>query len=277
MTHLLRALPDILRVSAAEVTAFKAELALWVLTATLPLIQLALWNAVTEDGPVAGFDQGDMARYFVATLLVRQLTASWLVWSLNYEIRTGTLSQRLLKPVHPLWQYGVQMILAMPIRMAVLLPIVVPILWWKPELWRTPAPLELLAFAVSAALAWLLTFLVQAIIAIGAFWIDKSDAFMNLWFAVWMVASGYAAPMAVLPPDVNAALRWLPFRATLGAPVEILAGSTCAPGEAACDEAARHAGILLDLALQVGWTVVLLAVVAWAWRRGVARYGAFGA
>ncbi len=273
----MRALPDILRVSAAEVTAFKAELALWVLTATLPLIQLALWTAVAEEGPVAGFDQGDLARYFVATLLVRQLTASWLVWSLNFEIRSGTLSQRLLKPVHPLWQYGVQMVLAMPIRMAVLLPVIVPILWWKPELWRTPAPLELLAFVVSVSLAWLLTFLVQAIIAIAAFWIDKTDAFMNLWFAVWMVASGYSAPMAMLPPEVDAVLRWLPFRATLGAPVEILAGSRFTAEEAGYDESARHAGIAFDLGLQAAWTAILLAVVAWAWRRGVARYGAFGA
>ena len=272
MSHLFRALPDIFRVSAAEVTAFRAELALWVLTATLPLIQLALWNAVAEDGPIAGFDQGDLARYFVATLLVRQLTASWLAWSLNWEIRSGGLSQRLLKPVHPLWQYGVQMLLAMPIRVAVLLPVIVPILWWKPDLWRVPPPLEIAAFAVSVALAWFITFLVQALIAIGAFWIDKSDAFMDLWFAIWMISSGYAAPMAVLPEPVNAVLRWLPFRATLGTPVEILAGAP-----SGLDDAGRNAGIALDLALQVGWAAVFLILVVVSWRRGVARYGAFGA
>lgn len=270
MSHVLRALPDILRVSAAEVTAYRAELALWVLTATLPLIQLALWNTVAADGPVGGYDQLDITRYFVATLLVRQLTASWLAWSLGYEIRTGALSQRLLKPVHPLWQYAAQMVLAMPIRMAVLLPVAVPILLWRPELWRTPSVPELLAFAASAALAWLLTFQVQALVAIAAFWIDKSDALMTLWFSVWIMASGYVAPMALLPGPAERILRWLPFRATLGAPVEILAGP---PGGGAPD----FGRIGLDLLLQLGWAGVLGLCVACAWRRGVVRYGAFGA
>ena len=206
---------------------------------------------------------------FVATLLVRQLTASWLAWSLNWDIRSGGLSQRLLKPVHPLWQYGVQMVLAMPIRMAVLLPIVVPILLWKPDLWRFPSALELGAFCLSVALAWFITFLVQALIAIAAFWIDKSDALMALWFAIWGVCSGYTAPMIMLGSPANAVLRWLPFRATLGTPVESLAGPP--------HEAAETQHILLDLGLQMGWAGVLFVAVLLAWRRGVARYGAFGA
>ena len=62
MTHLLRATPTLFRVGFADVVAYRAEMAIWVLTATMPLIMLALWNAVASQGPVAGYGQVEMAR-----------------------------------------------------------------------------------------------------------------------------------------------------------------------------------------------------------------------
>ncbi len=258
-----RALPDLLAVSAAEIAAWRAELILWVLTATLPLIQAALWDTVAADGPVAGFDRAGLSRYFAATLLVRQLTASWVVWALNGEIRSGSLSVKLLKPIHPLWQYAAQMGLALPLRLAVLAPILAAWIAWRPALWRWPAPQEWAAFLVSVALAWAIAFLVQAWIATAAFWLDKTDALWGLWFACWMVASGYTAPMATLPPAAAAWARWGPFYATLGAPVEILAG--CCPDPVAA------------IATQAVWAGGLLWLTRATWRAGVRRYGAFGA
>ena len=51
MSHLIRALPDMLRVGAAGIVAYRAEMTIWILSATMPLIMLALWNAVAADGP----------------------------------------------------------------------------------------------------------------------------------------------------------------------------------------------------------------------------------
>ena len=53
MTALVRALPDLFRVGFAGIVAYRAEMTIWILTATLPLIMLALWNAVAAEGPVA--------------------------------------------------------------------------------------------------------------------------------------------------------------------------------------------------------------------------------
>jgi ABC-2 type transport system permease protein len=265
LPHVARVLPDLFRVSAAEVFAWRAELVLWVLTATFPLLQLALWNTVAAEGPVAGMDQDAIARWFAGTLLVRQLTASWVAWSLSYEIRSGALSPRLLKPIHPLWHYAAQMVLAMPIRMAVLAPVLVPLLWWRPSLLAWPGAPAMACFALSVALAWLLLFLVQSLVGIAAFWVDKTDSLFMLWFAIWTVASGYAAPMAVFPDWLRAVATWLPFRATLATPVELL-GGFLSPADA-----------VPDLVIQGAWVVVLLGAVSVAWRRGLVRYGAFGA
>ena len=67
----------------------------------MPLIMLALWSTVARDAPVGRFDQADFVAYFLATFVVRQLTGAWVAWQLSFEVRTGTLAMRLLRPLHP--------------------------------------------------------------------------------------------------------------------------------------------------------------------------------
>lgn len=263
--HVARALPDMLRVGFAGVVAYRAEMVIWILSTLLPLVMVALWTAVASDGPVAGYSQSGFVRYFTINLLVRQLTSVWLVWELNYEIRSGRLSSRLLKPMHPLVQHMIDMIVAVPFRGLVLVPILAVILAVRPDLWRTPSLAELGLFAVSLVLAWVLNFAVQALFATLSFWIDKTDALFGVWFAVWSLLSGYLAPLALFPDAARELLVWLPFRGTLGLPVEVL-GGFLTPAQA-----------LPQIAGQAAWSVGLWLAVVLIWRRGVARYGAYGA
>jgi len=265
VTHLFRALPTLFRVGFADVVAYRAEMAIWVLTATMPLIMLALWNAVAAQGPVAGFGQVEMARYFAATLVVRQLTGAWILWQLNYLIRTGGLSPLLLRPLNPLTYEAVSMVVAMHFRMVILAPLVGALLWWRPELWKAPGWAAFGLFFVSVALAWLLSFLIQALFAMLAFWLDQSMGLFGVWFAAWGLLSGYFAPTAVFPAAWKPILEWLPFRGMLAVPVELLGGFL----------SARDA--LPQIGIQLGWTLTLAALAAFTWRRGLRRYGAYGA
>jgi ABC-2 type transport system permease protein len=265
VTAVLRALPDLLRVGFAGIVAYRAEMTIWILTATLPLIMLALWNAVAAEGPVAGFDQVEIARYFAATLLVRQLTSVWLVWEMNYEIRSGRLSQKLLKPMHPLVQYAVEMIVSVPFRAVILTPLLAGLLWWRPELWLTPEPAAAALFVVSLILAWSINFLVQAVFATFSFWVDKTDGLFGVWFAAWSLLSGYIAPLDTFPDWARQVLVLLPFRGMLGLPVEIL-GSFVSVADA-----------LPQIGLQLFWVAAFAMVLTILWKAGIRRYGAFGA
>lgn len=261
----IRALPDLMRVALAELVAYRAEMVIWILTASMPLIMLALWNAVADGAPIAGYDAGGIARYFTANLIVRQLTSAWLVWQLTYEIRSGGLSARLLKPIHPLVHSAVSMGAALPFRAAVLLPLVLALVAWKPDLldWQHPEGLWLVLPAI--AVAFVMNVCIQALFGILGFWIDKSDSLFNAWFSVWMVLSGYVAPLATYPAWSQPWLRWSPFRGMLGLPVELLAG------ELTLVDAGP------ELLVQTGWMLGLMVAVRWAWARGIRRYGAFGA
>lgn len=261
----IAALPTMMRVSAADHFAYRAEMVIWILTSILPLFMLALWNAVVADGAIAGFGQAEMARYFAATLVCRQLTGSWVVWELSFAIRTGRLSTWLLRPISPLWVYAVWMVTAMPYRIVILSPVVAALAWSRPDLLAWPGWAAFGLFCVSISLAWLMNFLIQCLIATVAFWLDKTDGLFGLWFAAWSVASGYLAPLALFPESVRTVLDLLPFRFMLALPVELLGGFVT-PDEA-----------LGPIGLQLGWTAVMIVALTAAWRRGLRRYGAFGA
>jgi ABC-2 type transport system permease protein len=265
VSHFLRALPDLARVGFAGVVAYRAEMIIWILSATLPLVMLALWNAVASEGPVAGLDQEEIARYFAATLLVRQLTSVWLVWELNEEIRTGRLSSKLLKPMHPLAQHAVDMAVALPLRAAVLAPMLAALLVWRPELWRTPSLMEAGLFLVAVGCAWALNFLIQALFGILSFWIDKSDGLFGVWFGLYALLSGYLAPLDTYPEPIRAVLALLPFKGMLGTPVEVLSGLR-GPAEAAA-----------QVGVSLAWVALLGLAVALGWSAGLRRYGAHGA
>lgn len=261
----IRALPDIARIAFAEIVAYRAEMVIWILTASMPLIMLALWNAVAMGQPVAGYDQDALARYFTANLVVRQLTAAWLVWTLSYEIRHGALSARLLKPVHPLVHSGVTMAAALPFRALVLSPLVLALVAWRPELLAAPEPAALLLVVPAIAVAFVMNVCTQALFGTLGFWIDKSDGLFNAWFGVWVILSGYVAPLSTYPGWAQPWLRWSPFRGMLGLPVELLAGELTL-GDGA-----------VELAVQAGWMVLLVLSARALWARGIRRYGAFGA
>lgn len=261
----LRAIPDVARVGFAATVAYRAEMAIWILATTLPLVMLALWNTVLAGGPIGGFDQAGIARYFTATLVVRQVTGAWVIWALNDEIRTGELSPKLLRPINPLWSHALFALTAVPFRMLILAPMLAGLILWRPELWVTPSAVQVALFVFSSALAWALSFLAQAFFGILSFWFDRSLGLWGVWFAVWTVLSGYVAPLGLFPDAVAGVLRWSPFRAMLATPVEIIGGF-----------AAPHDWAPL-IAAQVAWTTAFFAIVAVSWKAGVRRYGAFGA
>lgn len=261
----LRALPTLLRIGWLQAIAYRAELIIWILTATMPLVMLALWDAVARGGPVGAFGRADFARYFTVTLVARQLTSAWVVWELNYEIRTGGLSPRLMRPMHPLLQDACNNLMALPLRLVVLAPLVAALTWWRPDMGLDLAPWRVAAFMASCALAWGIVFLVQCTFGALAFWLDQSLGPFNVWFGLWSVLGGYLVPVALLPSGLAEVAQVLPFRAMLSVPVEIGAGL------------AQAGDVARLLAVQAGWLAVALVVATAVWRRGLRRYGAFGA
>lgn len=259
-----RAFPTLLRIGVYDAIAYRGEMLVWILATTMPLVMLALWSAVARDAPVGRYDEPRFVAYFLATFVVRQLTGAWVFYSMNFEIRNGTLSMRLLRPVHPLFAYTAESIASMPLRAAVSLPFAVVSLFVVGAGAVTHDPLLWAMWTVSVFGGWLLSLLVNFVVGCTAFFTESSMKFMDAWLVFYFVLSGYLVPIDLFPPLLRDVLGWLPFRYQIGFSVELMTGAL-GRGEAA-----------MLLLRQWGWIAVGVGLTALAWRRGLARFAAYG-
>jgi ABC-2 type transport system permease protein len=253
------------RLGLAEATAYRASLLVWVLATSMPLISLVLWRSIAADGPIGDYDQGDFDSYFIAAFVVRQLSASWVVWDLDRQIRTGELSALLMRPLHPVWHHAMINLSALPLRSALAAPVGLAVLIATRGIALSNDARLLALAAVAIVLAWLLNFVTQLAVGCLAFWLTKATALYDVWLGAYIVLAGYLIPTSLFPSGLAEVARRLPFHAALGFPVEVLVGRL--------DLAQTLSGI----GLQLGWLAATGLVATWLWRRGLAAYGAFGA
>jgi ABC-2 type transport system permease protein len=256
--------PVLLRVGFAGAIAYRAEMIIWFLTTTMPLIMLALWTSAAADGPIGGFGQPELVTYFASALVVRHLSASWVVWELNNDVRTGTLSMYLLRPLDPIWFYASENLAAVPLRIAVLVPIVGGILAFLPAAPITADPLHLLLFLWTLFGAWVLMFSSQTVIGVASLWTEQSIGIWEAWFGLFALMSGYLVPVELFPVALRPFVLWLPFHSMSGLSIEILMGRL------------ETAQILRGMAIQAGWMAVFVVIARAMWARGLSRFGAFG-
>jgi ABC-2 type transport system permease protein len=87
---------------------------------------------------------------------------------------------------------------------------------------------------------------------------------MEVWLTLFFVFSGYLVPVELFPPALRGLIDWMPFRYQLGLPVELLTS------------AHDRAAALSLLGRQWIWAAGLLAGTILMWRRGLARFAAYG-
>jgi ABC-2 type transport system permease protein len=264
LSSTVRAFPALFRIGFAEAVAYRAEFLVWMFSTTMPLIMLALWSAVARDGPVGRFGQKEFVAYFLATFIVRQMSGSWAAWEMNFEIRHGTLAQRLLRPIHPMLTYAIQNLSAQPLRLVVALPMAAV---WLVSIGAGQLPRDpvlWIAFVVAMAGAWLLSFLSSFAIGSLAFVMESSLKLMEIYLTLFFVFSGYLIPVELFPPALRIVGDWLPFRFQVGLPVELMTGAHD-----------RGAALML-LARQWTWVAAMLIAALTMWKRGLRRFSAFG-
>jgi ABC-2 type transport system permease protein len=255
------------KTSLAMMLQYRASLVIWLIGHVLePLIFLVVWSAVSRSsgGSVGGYAASDFAAYFIVLMLVNHVTYTWVMFEYEYEIRQGTLSFALLKPLHPIHSNIADNVSSKLITlpgMAVVALILALI--FRPvfhlRLWA------LAAFIPALFLAFLVRFLTEWTLALAAFWTTRVSAVNQVYFVVALFLSGQLAPIALLPVPVRVAAFILPFRWTVGFPVELFLGRLT-PEQA-----------LIGIAAQLVWLGLSFLLLRVVWRAGLRVYSAVGA
>lgn len=250
-----------------QAAQYRVQALLWMLFSIIrPIIFLAAWAAVaqTQGGSVGGFTVGDFTTYFVCLTLVSHLTMAWNSHEFEFEIRQGRLSPKLLRPLHPLHYSIVENSV---FKLTTILPlglVLVGVVLTFGARFETQ-PFHLALFVPSVILAMALTFMFTWLIATLAFWVTRMRTANTLFMRASFMFAGQIAPIAIMPGWLQAVSYALPFWYMLGAPTEILRGST------------TFEQSLLILAGQAFWLAVTFVGYFAAWRAGLRQYSGVGA
>lgn len=257
--HLIRVF---LSVYYSYMVEYRAELLLWVLSGSLPLILMGVWIEAAQTTDLA-LKPIEFVRYFLTVFVVRQFTVVWVLWDFEREIVEGKLSFRLLQPIDPGFHHLAGHVSERFARVPFLLPIIALFWWAYPEAIIWPDPLRLFLFCLSLLVAFALRFLIQYTFAMFAFWMERASAIEQFWFLFYLFFSGIIAPLDVYPSLMRHLLMLTPFPYFLYVPTAILLG--------------RPLDWVQSLLAIGGWGLIFFAWNRWLWRRGLKHYAGQGA
>jgi ABC-2 type transport system permease protein len=228
-----------------------------------PLIYLFVWSTAAGEKTIGAFSRGEFVAYYLALILVNQLTFSSTNWTVGDRIRDGSLNIILLRPLPALYTTLADEIGSKVVLMMFVIPVSAGLaLILRPELHVTLQ--NGLAFVLALALAWALRFFWGYGLALLAFWATRANALLALQDSLIFLLGGQVAPTIMLPGLLRGAAIALPFRYMLGFPVEALMGQL------------HGAELWTGFAYQAGWLALALILSATMWRTGLRQYTAVG-
>lgn len=261
--HLAGAYAGMTRSAVQVALTYRGRMVLWLLAGFFPLLLMAVWlTVVAESGPPAGWTAGDFLSYYAGAAVVWHLSGQHVVWEWDQDMRSGDLSVKLLRPVHPFHQYTAGDLGHRLVLLVGLVPVLAVAAALVPGLDYDLGPTGALLVLASVVLAYALSIVMASTVAVLGFWTTQTTNLWMLWWGLGSFASGWVAPLELMPEWLRAVAVALPFRSTLGFPAELLAG--------------RLDGGQVALGFLVGtvWTSVFAALYVVGWRRGIRRFQA---
>lgn len=262
MKRILKKALTLLSVYYAYMVEYRAELILWVLAGSLPIILMGVWVKAAQGGRF-GLAPVDFIRYFLAVFIVRQITVVWVIWEFEKEVVEGKLSSRLLQPIDPVWRHVSGHVSERLARLPFAILLIGLFLLLYPQAAWIPSWQSILFFTLAVILAFILRFIIQYTLALFAFWTERASALENFWYIFFLFLSGMIAPLDVFPASVKAVVLCTPFPYLINFPASLLVGLPVDVGR----------GFLL----MIGWILLLLGWNRLLWRWGLKQYSGMGA
>ncbi len=241
---------------------YRAELLLWALAGSLPIILMGVWNQAAAGGQF-GLSSIQFIRYFLAVFIVRQMSVVWVIYDFEKEVVEGRLSARLLQPLDPGWYHITSHVSERLARLPFIVAMVILGFVLYPQAMWLPSLSQVLLFSLVGGLAFALRFLIQHTFAMCAFWTERAMAIEQLWFLFYLFLSGLIAPLELFPSQLQAVVAWTPFPYLIYFPAAILIGLPVNVGQ----------GLL---AIGV-WSGIFGVLNRWLWKLGLRQYSGMGA
>jgi ABC-2 type transport system permease protein len=213
------------------------------------LVFREVWIALYASGRKAhaGVTLAQAVTYQLVNVIVVRLCSTWIVYSANHRIRTGSIVFQITRPMY----YGHILLLeyigqAGAKFVTTSLPIFgVACLLFRPTLPSSAA--VWLSFGLSLGLGFITAFYLDYLLALTGFWTTELGGLFWAKESVIMILGGTYLPLWIYPPLLRSILTFLPFQGVSYTPVAIFVG------QIGLGQFPRA------FAVQIAWLVVLAA------------------
>ena len=248
----------------ANLLEYRAEIILWAISGSLPLIMAGLWIKMAQENPGAfAWDPSEYPRYFFCGFIVRQLTLVWVVWEFEQDVVQGRLSHYLLQPLDPGWRHVAEHVAERIARIPVLVLLGAAFFLLFPgSIWKPEAGHVLLAL-LAITTTFIMRFVVQYAFAMLSFWTERAHHVERLWYLPYFFLSGLVVPVSEFPEGVQRVIAWTPFPYLIDFPASILMG--------------RGENLVFGFTITAVWTAVFWVIHRLLWHAGLRHYSAMGA
>jgi ABC-2 type transport system permease protein len=227
-------------------------------------VLLYLWNGIYQsEGRLGDYSLPDLITYYLLQLIISSVVLSYVSWEIVDQIREGTFSSFLIRPVNYLhywftlnlsWKLfeGLMVLVGGGLLSFILID----------YLSLPSRPLTYLFFFLSLLLGMMLSFEFDFAIALLAFWLVQANAFKYMLQYIVFFFAGALLPLDLFPKAIETVANVLPFRYLAFFPSQLFLEKEAHPVE----------GLLAAFA----WAVGLYFFLRFVLNRGIKRYEAVG-
>ncbi len=273
MTGSLRVTWVILRTCIEERLVYRADFAIGTLFRFLPIVtQIFLWGAIFavgtshQRGDIEGYRYEDMVAYYLLAMVARAFSSMpGLASGMALSVRDGSVKKYLTQPIDMLGYLFWHRVAHKLVYYVVAAGPFVFVFWLCRRYFPGwPDGYTLAGFGASLVMAFLLGFLIEALIGLVSFWFLEVSSLLFIYMMLNFFLSGHMIPLDLLPGPLENVIAYLPFQHLAYTPAAIMLGRF------------THAELAHELWIELSWVVGLFVLNRVAFARGVRRYGAFG-
>lgn len=244
----------------------RGEVFLWILLETTPVfIMSSLWISNRSAALSLNYSVSQLVTYYLVILAISRLTSYHFDQHMQTEIRDGTFSKFLVKPLSIPLGLIPQNIGGKLFHVSFLLtPILIGITYILKNYIIYPSIINLILFIASIFSAFLIQYSLSVIATAVAFYLEQSSGFLHVKWMLENVAGGYIIPISFFPTWLQTVVNVLPFKYLYYIPASIFLGKLSLSES------------LQQILISFLWVGGLLFVSHAFWKRGVRKYSGVG-
>ena len=228
-----------------------------------PVIMLSVWLKVGQSGTGLPYTPNELVTYYLALSFTGMITAAWLAWVIDEQVRNGQLSPYLLKPVSYVLFLAADTIAEKVFRLLYIVPMIVLLaVFFHAHVLFSAGQLGL--FLIALFLAAALASVFNVMLGLLCFWLADVRPVLSISNLLHTIFSGGIIPLAFFPGVLGLIAQWMPYRFMLSFPVEILVGKLSTEQ------------VIMGFVWQGGWLIFSMCGYQLLWRLGIREYQAVG-